>query len=569
MAVNRHEALLSLTAPGEAYELIEVEMFANRRARVFKNAPLTLPDIYATTRSDLPFLVYEGERLTFEETWLRSCALAHALAHRVGIEKGDRVAIAMRNFPEWVIAFNAITSIGAIAVAMNALWQTNEMEFGLRDSGARFLFADAERLERLSTLDAAALGLSICCVRAGDTLPVGVTAFSELVRAPYPDIMPERVVFPDDDATMFYTSGSTGHPKGVVSTHRNIISALLSWELDARASIVMGASAEPDPAAPQAATLLGVPLFHVSGSHAVLLGSYRAQRRIISMYRWDPELAAELIERERISTFVAPSAMTGDLVHVALRSKRDLSSLAVVGGGGAARAPEQVRAIDRVFPNARPNTGWGMTETNAIGAGTLGAEYLARPESAGRVSAVLDIRIVDESGHVAPPLSRGELQVRGASVMRGYWRRPDANAEAFDGEWLRTGDIAYLDDEGFLFIVDRIKDLVIRGGENISCGAVEAAMMEHPDVREACVYGVPDPRLGEEVGATLYAPSPLDEEALRSFLMGRVARFSVPRYIHFAGGPLPRLASGKIMKARMREDAIARLEAQRIDAERR
>jgi long-chain acyl-CoA synthetase len=305
--------------------------------------------------------------------------------------------------------------------------------------------------------------------------------------------------------------------------------------------------------------LLAVPLFHATGSHAVYLASYRPQRRIICMYKWDVALAADLIEKERISSVVAPAAMTGDLVSFAKETGRDLSSLAVVGGGGAPRAPAQVRNIDRAFAKARPNTGWGMTETNAIGTGIMGRDYLEHPESSGRCSAVLDLRIVDESGKELLAGERGELQVRGTSVVRGYWNRPDANAETFDGEWLRTGDVAYLDDEGFLYIVDRIKDLVIRGGENIGCGAVEAALLEHPAVVEASVYGVPDERLGEEVGATVYAEGSVTDEALREFLEPRLARFEIPRYVRFADGPLPRTASGKILKRQLRDDAVSAL----------
>jgi long-chain acyl-CoA synthetase len=308
----------------------------------------------------------------------------------------------------------------------------------------------------------------------------------------------------------------------------------------------------------QPVALLAVPLFHATGSHAVYLSSYRAQRRIVSMYRWDVAQAAELVARERVSSFVAPAAMTGDLVEYAQGSNSDLSSLATVGGGGAPRAPEQVRGIDRAFANAMPNTGWGMTETNAIGTGIGGQDYLDRPESSGRCSAVLELRVVDDAGRELPAGERGELQIRGSSIFRGYWNRPDANAEAFVDGWLRTGDVAYLDSEGYLFIVDRIKDLVIRGGENIGCGAVEAALLEHPLVLEASVYAVPDARLGEEVGATVYARDEIDDTELRRFLEPRLARFEVPRYLHISEQPLPRIASGKVFKRQLRDEGAAR-----------
>jgi long-chain acyl-CoA synthetase len=277
------------------------------------------------------------------------------------------------------------------------------------------------------------------------------------------------------------------------------------------------------------------------------------------MYRWDPEVAARLIERERLTSVVAPAAITGDLVRVARAGGHDLSSLLTVGGGGAPRAPEQVRQIAASFGNALPNIGWGMTETNAIGTSNSGADYLARPDSSGRCSQVLELSIRDDAGRELPAGQRGELWVRGTSVFRGYWNLPEATAAAFVGDWFRTGDGAYLDDEGFLFIVDRLKDLIIRGGENIGCGHVEAALLMHPAVREASVYAVPDDRLGEEVGATIYAEGALDEAELRAFLAGHLARYEQPRYIVRSAGPLPRTPSGKILKRQLRDEAIAQL----------
>jgi long-chain acyl-CoA synthetase len=288
----------------------------------------------------------------------------------------------------------------------------------------------------------------------------------------------------------------------------------------------------------------------------VYLQSYRAQRKLVSMYKWAPELAAELIERERIASFTAPAAMTGDLVRVARDSQRDLSSLLTVGGGGAPRAPEQVRQIDAVFAQAQPNTGWGMTETNGIGTGIGGIDYLEHPASSGRCSAVLELEVVDEQFNGLPAGERGELLIRGTSLFRGYWNRPEANAEAFVDGWFRTGDVAYIDRDGYLYIVDRIKDLIIRGGENIGCGQVEAALLMHPDVLEAAVYAVPDDRMGEEVGATLYARTTLDVDALRTFLADHLAKFEIPRYFRLAPAPLPRTASGKILKRELRAEAV-------------
>ena len=277
--------------------------------------------------------------------------------------------------------------------------------------------------------------------------------------------------------------------------------------------------------------------------------------------------AAALIQRDQLSSVVAPAAMTGDLVRVAQAGRYDLSSLLSVGGGGAPRAPEQVKQIGASFGQALPNTGCGMTETNAIGAGIGGPDYLAHPASSGRCSQVLELKVIDELGAALPTGERGELLVRGTSVFAGYWNRPEVNATAFaDGGWFRTGDVALIDAEGFVYIVDRIKDLIIRGGENIGCGQVEAALLMHPDVHEAAVYAVPDERLGEEVGATVYGSPTLSVAALREFLALHLARFEVPRFISVSATPLPRTPSGKILKRQIKQAALAGLGAGAADA---
>jgi long-chain acyl-CoA synthetase len=555
--MTRQEALATLTAPGQLYELAPCEI-DGRPFKVFVNAPPTLRDLYADNATDATFIVYEQERLSFLDAWNDAARIAHVLVHDFGVVKGDRVAISMRNYPEWITCFMAITSIGAVAVAMNALWQADEMEFSLADCGARVLFADQERLERLAHCSSA-LDVAVVAVRPARPDP-GYPVLADLIARTGPVDMPAADVAPDDLAIMFFTSGSTGHPKGVPSSHRNVLTAQFSWELDARAAALM-AGEEPTAPPHQHATLLAVPLFHVTGSHVVYLQSYRAQRKLVSMYKWVPEQAAELIERERITSFTAPAAMTGDLVRVARATDRDLGSLLTVGGGGAPRAPEQVRQIDAAFAQALPNTGWGMTETNGIGTGIGGLDYLEHPASSGRCSAVLELKVVDEHFNALPAGERGELLIRGTSLFRGYWNRPEANAEAFVDGWFRTGDVAYLDADGYLYIVDRIKDLIIRGGENIGCGQVEAALLMHPDVLEAAVYAVPDERLGEEVGATLHGRTTLDVEALKAFLADHLAKFEIPRYLRLSPVPLPRTASGKILKRELRDEAVRALRA--------
>ena len=556
---TRASVLKELTAAEQPYELVPGSVF-DRPCLRFKNAPPTLRDLFSQSRSEVEFIIYEDQRLTFDEAYIEASKIAMILVNDYGVKPGDRVAISMRNYPEWILAFMAATSIGGIAVAMNALWQPEEMAYGLTDSGAKVLFADEERLARFAQI-ASPPKVQLISVRTS-AYPNAVDLadlVAKLENSGQTIAMPEQYAKPEDDATLLYTSGSTGHPKGVASCHVNIISALMSWELDQTTAIGLMEEPPEAPAHPPA-TLMAVPLFHATGSHAVYLASYRHQRKLVCMYKWDPAIAAQMIEEEKITTFIAPAAMTGDLVLEAQRSQRDLSSLASVGGGGAPRAPEQVRNIEKSFTKALPGTGWGMTETNAIGTSIGGIDYLERPDSCGRCSGVMERRGSDEAGNALDANNRGELLIRGTGVFRGYWNRPDANADTFlPGGWMRTGDVAYLDDEGYLFIVDRIKDLVIRGGENIGCGEVEAALLEHPLIHEASVYAVPDERLGEEVGTTIYTETRIDTDELNSFLLERLARFKVPAHTLQQHEPLPRTASGKILKRELREEACKRL----------
>lgn len=556
---TRASVLKELTAAEQPYELVPGSVF-DRPCLRFKNAPPTLRDLFSQSRSEVEFIIYEDQRLTFDEAYIEASKIAMILVNDYGVKPGDRVAISMRNYPEWILAFMAATSIGGIAVAMNALWQPEEMAYGLTDSGAKVLFADEERLARFAQI-ASPPKVQLISVRTS-AYPNAVdlaNLVAKLENSGQTIAMPEQYAKPEDDATLLYTSGSTGHPKGVASCHVNIISALMSWELDQTTAIGLMEEPPEAPAHPPA-TLMAVPLFHATGSHAVYLASYRHQRKLVCMYKWDPAIAAQMIEEEKITTFIAPAAMTGDLVLEAQRSQRDLSSLASVGGGGAPRAPEQVRNIEKSFTKALPGTGWGMTETNAIGTSIGGTDYLERPDSSGRCSGVMELKVIDEAGNALDANNRGELLIRGTGVFRGYWNRPDANAETFlPGGWMRTGDVAYLDDEGYLFIVDRIKDLVIRGGENIGCGEVEAALLEHPLIHEASVYAVPDERLGEEVGTTIYTETRIDTDELNSFLLERLARFKVPAHTLQQHEPLPRTASGKILKRELREEACKRL----------
>lgn len=556
MPTTREEAIAALTGPGGAYELRTVEA-RGRQVRSVVTGPQTLRALYESTASGQPFLVHGDMVLSFGECLARAAEVGAALVNRFGISRGDRVAIAMRNYPEWIIGFMAATSIGAIAVAINSMWQTEELAHGLRDCGARVLLADPERLQQLASC-APIPGMAVIAAQLqGRPSPVaGAIAWEEAVRPYQGAAMPAMAPEPDDGATIFYTSGSSGWPKGVLSTHRNVLSALKSWELD-RAIGEMVTGLVP-PANAAAGSLLAVPLFHVTGSHAVFLSSFRAQRTLVCMTKWEPERGAQLIARHKLTSFIGPAAMTGDLVRVAQEKNHDLSSLLMVGGGGAPRAPEQVRQIGTSFGAAMPGTGWGMTETNAIGVGIGGQDYLDRPESSGRSSLLLDLKVVDETGATVPTGERGELLVRGASLFAGYWKEGGLDTSIFEDGWFRTGDVARFDSDGFLYIVDRIKDIIIRGGENIACAHVEAVLLMHPRVREASVYAVPDARLGEEVAATVYADAGLTADDLRDYAREHLARFEVPRTIELVDTPLPRTATGKVDKRRIRAAVLQR-----------
>ena len=550
--ISRIDAIRHLTAAGMPLEITRQDV-AGRPQRVFTSAPRSLREIYTAAVSDQPFIVFGDTRLTFAESWRQTSAFAAALVDRFGVAPGDRVAISLRNYPEWMIAFQAITAIGAVAVAANSHWPADELAHAVGDTEPRVLILDAERQAGWQAAGPP-VPVPVVAVRTLADQRGAALAWDDLLAAYRDAPIPPQSPASDDLATILYTSGSTGHPKGVPSTHRNIISALLSWELDAQVANLR-AGVTPAPAAQ--AALLAIPLFHVTGLHAVYLSSFRAQRKLVSMHKWDPAEAIGLIEREGITHVNAPSAVTGDLLNEARRRGIGLPGLQVLGGGGAARAPEQVRAIASQLAGAMPVTGWGMTETNAIGTGIRGQDYVNHADTVGQVSAVLDLRVVDEEGRELPPSEAGELQVRGTSVVRSYWRRPDADAQAFHGEWFRTGDQATIDAEGYVRIVDRLKDLIIRGGENIGCGKIEAALLEHPAVREATVFGVPDERLGEEVAACLFLSAPVDRDELVAFVKGKLAPFELPRRIEFWPEPFPRTASGKLLKREVRAALLA------------
>ena len=556
------EACAAVCAPGSMFEIQETEVLG-QTSKVFAGTPPNIRSLFelAALRTD-EFIIFENERWTMPQVLKLAGQIGHLLVNGLGVTKGDRVAIAMRNYPEWIAAFVAISSVGAVVVPMNAWWVTDELVFALEDSGSKVVIADAERLQRMQDAAPGAIDAKVIVARATGELPDGVLNLDEAVAQLDDATMPDADIDPDDDMTILYTSGTTGRPKGAVSTHRAVLSALIAFA--ARAAV--GAVREPeDPAtveeggAPQTAFMLCVPLFHVTGLVPVMLGSFVSGAKLVMTYKWEPNRALELIEQERVTNFVGVPTMSWDLLEAETFAERDTSSLRSVGGGGAPMPPELVKRIDENFQRGRPGLGYGMTETNAYGPQNAGDDFVNNPKSTGRPVPIMDVKVTDLEGNDLAVGETGEIWFRSPSLIRGYWNRPEATAETIVDGWLRSGDIGHLDDEGFVYVSDRAKDMILRGGENIYCAEVEATIYEHPAVYEAAVYGIPNERLGEELACHVMVKEgvTLDAGDLQKFVGERLAKFKVPTVITIVNESLPRNASGKILKRDLRDALIA------------
>lgn len=545
-AVMRHVAEEPMFAVGEA------EIRGNSY-RVFKNAPPSLAGLfmYGAVHGEKDFLVYEDERMSFAETWRRACRFAHALKNELGVKQGDRVAIAMRNFPEWCVAYCGIVALGAVVTPLNAWWKTEEFRYGLKDCEAKIVIVDAKRLEYLKPVRKE-LGLTLILARGG--ADGADRQFEDLLAGSQETAPPAVDIAPDDDFCLVYTSGSTGNPKGALLTHRGAVSALMSWALIA--SSIKEARDGVSILGDNPGILLGVPLFHVTGSHSLFLFSWLIGRRVVMMHRWDARKAIELINRHQLTNFVGVPSQSYEMIEAA--GDTQMPSLIDLGSGGAKRPPEHVRMLREKFPNVSPASGYGLTETNALGCVISLDDYRQRPDSTGRaVPPVTDIKIMTEAGEAATG-DVGEVWIRSPANFRGYHKLPEETARAItpDG-WFRTGDLGRLDAEGFLYIVDRLKDLIIRGGENISCLEVEARAYAHPEVAEAVVFSAPDEKLGERVGLVVYPKrGAIDLKALRDFMAEELAGFKVPERIWLSPQKLPRLGTEKFDKRTIRMIAL-------------
>ncbi|WP_210358429.1 class I adenylate-forming enzyme family protein [Sphingomonas beigongshangi] len=547
-----------LTAPGAPFEM-ETVPIRGLATRVWKNAPASIRELLQASRAhgDRIFLVLEDDRVTFEAFYRATARLAEHLVE-AGVGKGDRVAVAMRNLPEWPVAFFAAAAIGAIVVPLNAWWTGAELEYGLADSATKLLIVDAERHARLADHYPALPALDRVIVARSREPSPGVERLEAVIGAPndwafLPETpLPPVTIEPEDDATIFYTSGTTGAPKGALGTHRNIMTNILSSAFTAARSHLRRGEMPPEPA--PRVSLGVIPLFHVTGCSAGLMGMVASGSTLVMMRKWDAGQALALIERERVTMTGGVPTIAWQLLEHPDRGRYDLSSLETIAYGGAPSAPELVRRIHEEF-GALPGNGWGMTETMATVTQHGGEDYLNRPDSAGAPVATADLQIRGEDGVTAlPPGEIGELWARGPMVVKGYWNKPEATAATFVDGWVRTGDLARLDEEGFLFIADRAKDMVIRGGENIYSIEVENVLYAHPSVTDAALVGIPHRVLGEEPVAVVHlCPGCVATEAeLQAWVRERLAAFKVPVAIRFLPEPLPRNANGKILKTTLK-----------------
>ena len=536
----------AVTAPGTPFELTQRDGLL----QFAQAAPdLALMIDSARRHGDKTFLVdfsSEGaeRRLTFEQVF----AWRDQLVPMLHIRRGDRVAICMRNRAEWIVAFMAVIKAGGIAALLNSRGSPTELVAMIDDVTPALVLADSRRAELIREGGYTGRMLDL-------THPFEGQEVERRAAEPVPD---PGVAKAEDPCAILFTSGTTGRVKGAVLTHRSLITGLMTMQLSGVMVLHNMARAHGIPvetilaSLPQQAALLVYPLFHISGLGAAFLSPLLAGSKIVIMRRWSAQEAVRLIEAEHITMFSAVPTMLWDLLHGARLGSADLSSLRNIASGGQALPVNLLDEIRAACPQAVMGTGYGMTEASGSLAQAVGEDFIRNRSAAGRVLPLAQMRIVDANGAVLPTGQSGEIQFRGAMAMQGYWNRPEETAAAFTADgWLRTGDVGYLDAEGYVFIVDRVKDMVISGGENIYCAEVERIMGEMPGVGECAAFGIPDERLGELLVAVVVGQG-MDEAAVREWVGERLARYKAPGRVVISDQPLPRNDVGKVNKAALR-----------------
>jgi long-chain acyl-CoA synthetase len=560
------DAWSELTAAGQIFQIETIEV---RGAPMlsYTLAPASLRDIWLGTAAygDREYLIYENERYTYTQAHEQVASIANWLRQQ-GVQPGDRVAIAMRNYPEWMLGYWAAVSMGAVVVGMNAWWVPEEMRFALNDSAPKVMICDQERLARFGEISQDFPELVVTAVRLTEESADYVVPWADVINAE--PAMPETAIDPDDDACVFYTSGTTGTPKGAQLTHRGCVANLMNigFSQAVRSAALTNMGIKPKGAKQEGevdVALVATPLFHVTGNNCVAQGVTAVGGKLIHMYKWDAGEALRIVEAEKVTVFSAVPMMSREILLHPDFATRDTSSLKSMGGGGAAVQPDLTRKMDENMENAAPNAGYGMTETCGLIAALSGEYLVDRPASVGRAMPTFEAKCIDEAGNTVATGITGELWIRGACVIKGYLNRPEATAETITDGWLHTGDIAYMDEDDFIYLVDRAKDMVLRGGENVYCAEVENAIFACEPVAECVVFAVDDERLGEEVAAAIFLKQPgsIEASAIRAHLKQILASYKIPRYIWLADAPLPRNANGKFVKREIR-DALKLADAQ-------
>lgn len=540
------DAWKQLTAPGAPFE-VEV---ADNDSRHFRNAPANLVEAVQAGRSfaERPFLVWQDQRLTYAEFYQAADRLTAHLVRTLGVRPGQRIAIAMRNRPEWLVAFVAVVQAGAVAVPLNSWGLRDELLNALQDIEPVLLICDAARLGLVAD-GLAALGIRALVADA--EAAEGVLSYADLLCESVEPVAPHGPCA-DDAALILFTSGTTHRAKGAVSTHHAIAQALFALEFQgAFAGMTSYERIRPLlESGLQPTVLLAVPLFHVSGLHAMFLNALRGGRRLVIMYKWDVDQALELISRERCTQFSGAPVMMQQLLAHPRFASAETESLTGLGLGGGAASAALLHQLIELRPNALAGAGYGLTESNGIGAAYAGDLFVARPGCAGWALPIVDICIGEDPRQALPPGRPGPIWLRAPTVMLGYRNRPDETAEALRDGWLFTGDVGVMDEDGFLRITDRIKDMIIRGGENISALEIEHCACSHPDVSEAAAFALPDEAMGECVAlvACLRPGARLDEVQLQRHLTERLAAYKLPSRLCLRESPLPRNAMGKLVK---------------------